>query len=223
MPLPGEDKGYHTKKFMEQTITSLMGGRAAEEIVLKDITTGASNDIERATAIARNMVTRFGMSDKLGPILLGDDNDEVFIGRDLATARNYSEEVAAKIDSEIKRIVETSYQEALDIVNENIGVLHEISELLMKHEKITGDEVRKLFPHGKLSDKRREVGMLVTPKLERGYPSPSSGSDNRDVPTKDEIDRQWRDSSNRGGMDDLKIDWGMHTPADKNKGDKKDK
>ncbi|MCL2618701.1 MAG: ATP-dependent zinc metalloprotease FtsH, partial [Defluviitaleaceae bacterium] len=103
MPLPGEDKGYHTKKFMEQTITSLLGGRAAEAIVLGDITTGASNDIERATAIARNMVTKFGMSEVLGPIQFGDDNDEVFLGRDLAQARNYGEQVASQIDAEIKR------------------------------------------------------------------------------------------------------------------------
>jgi cell division protease FtsH len=152
MPLPGEDRGYITKKYMEQTIVSLLGGRAAEAIVLKDITTGASNDIEHATSIARGMVMKYGMSEALGPIQFGDDNDEVFLGRDLAHTRNYGEVVASKIDSEIKRIVEEAYQEALRIINVHLDVLHQIAALLMEKEKVSGDEIRKLFPIGSIKD-----------------------------------------------------------------------
>lgn len=145
MPLPGEDKMYLSKKYMEQEIISLLGGRAAEYIILGDITTGASNDIERATATARNMVTKYGMSELLGPIQFGDDNDEVFIGRDLAHTRNYGEEVAGTIDKEIRRIVENAYVEAQRLLTEQIQVLHDTAKLLIEKEKITGEEFREVF------------------------------------------------------------------------------
>ncbi len=148
MPLPGDDKSYITKKYMEQTIVALLGGRAAEALVLKDITTGASNDIERATALARSMVTRYGMSNTLGPIQFGDDNEEIFIGRDLAHTRNYGEQVASAIDNEIKRIIEEGYSEAIRLIEKYMETLHGIAELLMKKEKVTGDEIRGLFPYG---------------------------------------------------------------------------
>lgn len=145
MPLPGEDRMYMTKLQMEQEIVSLLGGRAAEFIVMKDVTTGASNDIQRATLMARNMVTKYGMSDKLGPIQFGDDNDEVFIGRDLAHARNYGEQVATTIDSEVNRIVTTAYDDAIRILSENMEVLHASAKLLVEKEKLTGEEFRALF------------------------------------------------------------------------------
>ncbi len=145
MPLPGEDKMYMSKMYMEQEIVALLGGRAAEYIIIGDITTGASNDIERATATARNMVTKYGMSDILGPIQFGDDNDEVFIGRDLAHTRNYGEEVAGTIDKEIRRIVENAYVEAQRLLNENLDVLHKAAALLIEKEKITGEEFRDAF------------------------------------------------------------------------------
>lgn len=146
MPLPGEDKMYYTKLFMEQEIISLLGGRAAEFIVIKDITTGASNDIERATAMARNMVTKYGMSDILGPIQFGgEEGNEVFIGRDWGHQRNYSEAVATTIDKEVNRIVTQAYEEAIRILKENIEVLHASSKLLVEKEKVTGEEFRKLF------------------------------------------------------------------------------
>lgn len=145
MPLPGEDKMYMSKMYMEQEIVALLGGRAAEYIIIGDVTTGASNDIERATATARNMVTKYGMSDILGPIQFGDDNDEVFIGRDLAHTRNYGEEVAGTIDKEIRRIVENAYVEAQRLLNENLEVLHKVAKLLIEKEKITGEEFRETF------------------------------------------------------------------------------
>ena len=151
MPLPGEDKSYITKKYMEHDIVGLLGGRAAEEIVLKDITTGASNDIERATATARAMVTKYGMSELLGPIQFGDDNDEVFLGRDLAHTRNYGEAVATQIDQEIRRIIQSSYDEALRIINVHIEVLHKIADFLIRNEKASGAQIRSMFPEGVLT------------------------------------------------------------------------
>ncbi|MBR4015973.1 MAG: ATP-dependent zinc metalloprotease FtsH [Anaerotignum sp.] len=145
MPLPGEDKMYLTKLAMEQEIISLLGGRAAEEIVIKDITTGASNDIERATAMARSMVTKYGMSQLLGPIQFGEESNEVFIGRDWGHTRNYSEAVATTIDEEVKRIVTEAYQEALRILKENMEMLHASAKLLVEKEKVTGEEFRALF------------------------------------------------------------------------------
>lgn len=145
MPLPGEDKMYMTKGEMEDEIISFLGGRAAEEIVLKDITTGASNDIERATAMARNMVMKYGMSSTFGPVQYGDESDEVFIGRDIGHSRNYSENTADAIDAEVKELINFSYNEAKRLLNENIDVLHASAKLLMEKEKITGDEFRALF------------------------------------------------------------------------------
>ena len=145
MPLPGEDRMYMTKMMMEQEIISLLGGRAAEELVIKDITTGASNDIERATSMARDMVTKYGMSELLGPIQFGGDNDEVFIGRDWGHARNYGEGVAATIDQEVNRIVTDAYREAKHLLQENMEMLHATAKLLVEKEKVTGDEFRSLF------------------------------------------------------------------------------
>lgn len=146
MPLPGEDKMYMTKMSMEQEIISFLGGRAAEYIVIKDVTTGASNDIERATAMARAMVTRYGMSDLLGPIQFGgEEGNEVFIGRDWGHTRNYGEEIATTIDKEVNRIVMDAYQEALRLLHEHMEVLHASAKLLVEKEKVTGEEFRKLF------------------------------------------------------------------------------
>ncbi|MCL2415613.1 MAG: hypothetical protein FWD01_02265, partial [Defluviitaleaceae bacterium] len=145
MTQPSEDRMYMTKKRMEQEIVGLLGGRAAEYLILRDITTGASNDIERATAIARNMVTKYGMSEVIGPIQFGSDNDEVFLGRDLAQSRNYGEEVASVIDKEIERFVNSGYSQALDILGRYMDTLHKTARLLIEKEKITNDEFRSLF------------------------------------------------------------------------------
>lgn len=148
MPLPGEDKMYITKGQMQHEIISFLGGRAAEEIVIKDVTTGASNDIERATAIVRSMIMKYGMSEKFGPVQYGDEGDEVFIGRDIGHTRNYSENTADQIDAEVKEILNYSYNEAKRILKENIDILHASAKLLMEKEKITGDEFRELFKMG---------------------------------------------------------------------------
>jgi len=145
MPLPKADEMYLTKRKMEQEIVALLGGRAAEQLVLDDVTTGASNDIERATGIARNMVVRYGMSDVLGPIQYGGDNDEVFIGRDWGHTRNYGENIAGIIDGEIKRIVGDSFEEAKRLLEEHMEVLHRTAKLLIEKEKIDGEQFEKLF------------------------------------------------------------------------------
>ena len=145
MPLPENDEIFNTKGKMLQDITTLLGGRVAEEIIFGDITTGASNDIKRATSTARAMVMQYGMSDKLGLITYGDDGDEVFIGRDLAHTRSYSEEVAKEIDQEVHGIIDECHAKAREIVSQHMDVLHKCAALLLEKEKIQRDEFEALF------------------------------------------------------------------------------
>ena len=142
---PTEDKSFISKTYMEETIVSLLGGRVSEALILDDISTGASNDIERATKMARSMVTVYGMSDRLGTIMFDGDNGEVFLGRDLAQSKTYSEETAAIIDEEIKKIIDTAYERAKRILSENIDKLHIVAGILLEKEKIDGDEFDKVF------------------------------------------------------------------------------
>ena len=139
LALPEKDVSYQTKKWMEEEIAVLLGGRVAEQLVLEDISTGASNDIERATKIARAMVCRFGFSEKLGPMIYGSDQEEVFLGRDLGHGRDYSEEVAAQIDEEARRFIDEGYNFAVNLLQEHMDQLHARAEFLMKYEKIDGD------------------------------------------------------------------------------------
>ena len=145
MPLPEKDEMFNSKGHMLQEIVVDLGGRVAEELVFDDITTGASQDIKQATTMARDMVTRYGMSENIGLICYKDDDDEVFIGRDLAHAHNYSEGVASAIDAEVKSIIDHAYEEAKRIINENRDVLDRCAELLLEKEKITREEFEALF------------------------------------------------------------------------------
>ena len=145
MPLPDNDEIFNTKGQMLQDIMTLLGGRVAEEIIFGDVTTGASNDIKRATATARSMVIKYGMSDKIGLISYGDDDDEVFIGRDLAHTRSYSEEVSRSIDEEIHRIITECHDRAKEIIMEHEDVLHSCAKLLLEKEKVHRDEFEALF------------------------------------------------------------------------------
>ncbi len=142
---PTEDKSFMSKTEMEENIVSLLGGRVAEALILNDVSTGASNDIERATKIARSMVTQYGMSDRIGTITLGQGQEEVFLGRDLAHAKEYSEETAAIIDEETKRIVDTGYNRAKQILSDNIDKLHKVAGILLEKEKIEADEFEAIF------------------------------------------------------------------------------
>ena len=146
MPLPEKDEMFNTKGKMLQDITVSLGGRVAEELIFDDITTGASQDIKQATAYAKSMVTKFGMSEALGLVSYGDDNDEVFIGRDFGhTSRGYGEQVATTIDSEVKRIIDECYDRAKTIIKEHEDVLYKCADLLLEKEKITREEFEALF------------------------------------------------------------------------------
>ena len=150
MYLPTEDKSYHSKNEMLDNLVSLLGGRVAEALIIGDVSTGASNDIERATDIARKMVTKYGMSEKLGPITFGSGNDEVFLGRDYSHLKNYSEETAAEIDEEINHIITTAYGRTEDILKEHIDRLHAVAGALIEREKISGEEFETIMHGGTL-------------------------------------------------------------------------
>lgn len=150
MPLPEKDEMFMTKGQMLQDIMVSLGGRIAEEIIFDDITTGASSDIKKATGVARKMVTRFGMSENIGVINYDEEGDEVFIGRDLAHARNHSEAVAGEIDKEVKNIIDDCYQKAKDIIMEHEEILHSCADLLLKKERITREEFEGLFQKNRL-------------------------------------------------------------------------
>lgn len=145
MSLPEHDKSYVSKTEMKENIVTLLGGRVAEKLILEDISTGASNDIERATGIARNMVTKYGFSDKLGPMVYGNDQGEVFLGRDFNSSRNYSENVAAEIDAEMREIIEEGYEKSKELLEQHIDQLHFLAKYLMKYEKIDDEDFEKLM------------------------------------------------------------------------------
>ena len=145
LSLPSEDKMYASKTDMIEEIVVLLGGRVAEKLVLDDISTGASNDIQRATKIAREMITKYGMSDTLGPISFGSEQDEVFIGRDFGQTRNYSENIAAQIDAEIKRVIDDCYSRCQNLLSEHMELLHALAKLLLEKEKVEGDEFLTLY------------------------------------------------------------------------------
>ena len=142
---PTEDKSFMSKTEMEENIVSLLGGRVAEKLILDDISTGASNDIERATKIARSMVTKYGMSDRIGAMTLGSSQEEVFLGRDFAQGKEYSEETASLVDTETKRIIDKAYEQAIDILNTHIDKLHAVAKVLLEKEKIEGEEFDEIF------------------------------------------------------------------------------
>ena len=142
---PTEDKSFMSKTEMEENIVSLLGGRVAEALILNDISTGASNDIERATKIARSMVTKYGMSERIGALMLGSGQEEVFLGRDFAQAKEYSEETAAIIDEETKKIVDAGYNRAKQILTDNVDKLHAVAKVLLEKEKIEGEEFDAIF------------------------------------------------------------------------------
>ncbi len=142
---PTEDKSFMSKTEMEENIVSLLGGRVAEALILNDISTGASNDIERASQIARNMVTKYGMSDRVGAIMFGGGQGEVFLGRDFAQTKDYSEETANIIDEEVKKIVDRAYNRAVEILSAHTDKLHAVAGVLLEKEKIEGEEFDKIF------------------------------------------------------------------------------
>lgn len=147
MQLPGEESSYHTKKSMERELVTLLGGRIAEKLILDDISTGAQNDLGRVTKIAKDMVTKYAMSDNLASMSY-DSDEEVFMGRDFGAAKNYSEEVSAEIDKEVRKIVDNAYANALQLLEDNTDKLHLVAEALLKYETISGEEFKLVIEEG---------------------------------------------------------------------------
>ena len=181
MHVPERDRSFVSKTYMEEEIIVLLGGRVAEKLILDDISTGASNDIERATSVARNMVTRYGFSEKLGPILYGHENQEVFLGRDYSQGRNYSENVAAEIDGEIRELIETGYEKAKEILTEHGDLLERCAQYLMKHEKIDGPDFYKLMADeididGNPKKKPEDIAETAPSEETKTETSPTEGS-----------------------------------------------
>lgn len=145
MPLPKEDSFYTSKLKLEDEIVGLLGGRVSEKLIMGDISTGAKNDIERATTIARKMVMDYGMSEKLGPISFGSGHDEVFLGRDFTKSKNYSDETETLIDSEVKRLIETAYHKAEELLTQNLSKLHAVAKALLEKEKLEANEFEQIF------------------------------------------------------------------------------
>ena len=145
MQVPSEDRSYKSKKEMLEDLIVLLGGRVAEALVLDDISTGASNDIERATKTVRSMVTKYGMSDNLGPIKYGISDDQPFLGRDMGHVRDYSEGTAAEIDAEVRSMMNNAYNTAKQLLSDNIDKLHEVARFLFLNEKMSGEEFAKVM------------------------------------------------------------------------------
>ncbi len=152
MYLPTEEKGHVSRNSLIEQICSLLGGRAAEQLTQDDICTGASNDMQRATDIARKMITKYGMSEKLGLVVYGNDNNEVFLGRDFSSTPNYSDKIAAMIDEEIESIVMTQYEKALGILRANMDKLNEVARVLFHEEKISGEDFRKIMEEKQIEE-----------------------------------------------------------------------
>ncbi|MFP4658346.1 MAG: cell division protein FtsH, partial [Desulfonatronovibrionaceae bacterium] len=150
MQLPLDDRHNYSRDYLEKTLTVLLGGRIAEELVLNQMTTGAGNDIERVTKMARKMVCEWGMSESLGPLAVGENDDQVFLGRELGHHKDYSEETARLVDSEVKRLIQEAYDRGRGLLQDNLAVLHSIAEALLDHETLTNAEVDLLMRGEKL-------------------------------------------------------------------------
>ena len=176
MYLPDKDASYVTKTAMQESIVTLLGGRVAEQLILEDISTGASNDLERATSTARSMVTRYGFSERLGPVVYGTDQAQTFLGRDLGQGKGYSEAIATEIDSEVRDIVEDGYETARRILTEHMPELHKLAKYLMEREKISGDEFKIIMEGGELppleepAEEAKPVEAPVAPQQEAAQP-----------------------------------------------------
>jgi cell division protease FtsH len=152
--LPKEDRSYATRSELIDQLKTLLGGRVAEEVILKEISTGAQNDIQRASQLVRSMITQYGMSDALGPIAFGESQDhQVFLGRDFNHQRNYSEEVACDIDKEVRRYIEDAYEECRKLLVENVDKLHLIASALLERESLKASELKELMTNGVIADK----------------------------------------------------------------------
>lgn len=176
LSLPKEDRYYATRSEMLDELKVLLGGRVAEALVLKEISSGASNDLQRATSLARQMICEYGMSHELGPMTFGHRQDQVFLGRDIGRDKDYSEEVAAKIDKEIRKFIDEAYQKTESLLNENMDKLHLIADALIERETLEGEEIDQLMKYGKILSKEENTSEIGTPEPAEVQPAESSAA-----------------------------------------------
>ena len=176
LSLPKEDRYYATRSEMLDELKVLLGGRVAEALVLKEISSGASNDLQRATSLARQMICEYGMSPELGPMTFGHRQDQVFLGRDIGRDKDYSEEVAAKIDKEIRKFIDEAYQKTESLLNENMDKLHLIADALIERETLEGEEIDQLMKYGKILSKEENTSEIGTPEAAEVQPAESSAA-----------------------------------------------
>ena len=176
LSLPKEDRYYATRSEMLDELKVLLGGRVAEALVLKEISSGASNDLQRATSLARQMICEYGMSPELGPMTFGHRQDQVFLGRDIGRDKDYSEEVAAKIDKEIRKFIDEAYQKTESLLNENMDKLHLIADALIERETVEGEEIDQLMKYGKILSKEENTSEIGTPEPAEVQPAESSAA-----------------------------------------------
>lgn len=177
LSLPKEDRCYYaTRSEMLDELKVLLGGRVAEALVLKEISSGASNDLQRATSLARQMICEYGMSPELGPMTFGHRQDQVFLGRDIGRDKDYSEEVAAKIDKEIRKFIDEAYQKTESLLNENMDKLHLIADALIERETLEGEEIDQLMKYGKILSKEENTSEIGTPEPAEVQPAESSAA-----------------------------------------------
>lgn len=176
LSLPKEDRYYATRSEMLDELKVLLGGRVAEALVLKEFSSGASNDLQRATSLARQMICEYGMSPELGPMTFGHRQDQVFLGRDIGRDKDYSEEVAAKIDKEIRKFIDEAYQKTESLLNENMDKLHLIADALIERETLEGEEIDQLMKYGKILSKEENTSEIGTPEPAEVQPAESSAA-----------------------------------------------
>ena len=176
LSLPKEDRYYATRSEMLDELKVLLGGRVAEALVLKEISSGASNDLQRATSLARQMICEYGMSPELGPMTFGHRQDQVFLGRDIGRDKDYSEEVAAKIDKEIRKFIDEAYQKTESLLNENMDKLHLIADALIERETLEGEEIDQLMKYGKILSKEENTSEIGSPEPAEVQPAESSAA-----------------------------------------------
>lgn len=176
LSLPKEDRYYATRSEMLDELKVLLGGRVAEALVLKEISSGAINDLQRATSLARQMICEYGMSPELGPMTFGHRQDQVFLGRDIGRDKDYSEEVAAKIDKEIRKFIDEAYQKTESLLNENMDKLHLIADALIERETLEGEEIDQLMKYGKILSKEENTSEIGTPEPAEVQPAESSAA-----------------------------------------------
>ena len=176
LSLPKEDRYYATRSEMLDELKVLLGGRVAEALVLKEISSGASNDLQRATSLARQMICEYGMSPELGPMTFGHRQNQVFLGRDIGRDKDYSEEVAAKIDKEIRKFIDEAYQKTESLLNENMDKLHLIADALIERETLEGEEIDQLMKYGKILSKEENTSEIGTPEPAEVQPAESSAA-----------------------------------------------